>query len=108
MSYTHYISIDFGTSGCAIALGLDKPDPQQIRVFAAWNAGRMGVVLKHPTILLANPNGEFEKFGEEALRTYKRLKDKANDYYLFHRFKMNLYNRPVSISDSLQALTDPL
>ena len=96
-SYSHYISIDFGTSGCAIALGCDKLDPQQIQVFVGWIAKRMGVVSKCPTVLLANPNGEFEKFGKEALEAYNKLKNKANDYYLFYRFKMNLYDQPVSI-----------
>ena len=96
-SYTNYVSIDFGTSGCAIAVGHSNPDPENINVFSAWTEQHKGIQVKQPTILLVNPNGGFEKFGEEALQVYNQLKIKANDYYLFYRFKMNLYDSPVSI-----------
>ena len=92
LSPTHYISIDFGTSGCAFAIGLGNPDPTGIKVFSGWNEARMAVKLKCPTILLANPQGMFVSFGDNALDDYKRLK---SDYYLFERFKMKLYNAPV-------------
>ena len=93
---THYVSIDFGTSGCAIAVGLANPDPSKIRVFSSWIQGRAGTVLKYPTVLLTDPNGGFVQFGEEALAAHKKLREVANDYFLFSRFKMNLYKTPVS------------
>ena len=92
---THYVAIDFGTSGCAIAIGLGKPEPAGIRVFSGWTEARMAVKLKCPTILLANPQGEFVSFGDSALDDYKHLKNEASNYYLFKRFKMKLYNAPV-------------
>ena len=93
--HTHYVAIDFGTSGCALAIGLGNPEPKDIEVFSGWNNVRMGVQLKCPTILLANPQGTFESFGDKALDDYKSLKSKASDYYLFQRFKMKLYENPV-------------
>ena len=92
-AHTHYVSIDFGTSGCAIAMGLGR-EPE-INVFSGWVEARMGVQLKCPTILLADPQGEFVSFGDNALDEYKRLKNEASDYYLFERFKMKLYDAPV-------------
>ena len=91
--YTHYISIDFGTSGCAIAVGFSNPKPDNISVFSGWN--RLQFQVKHPTILLVDPKGKFVSFGEKALKKYKELKDQAKDYFLFHRFKMKLYDAPV-------------
>ena len=92
--YTHYISIDFGTSGCAIAVGHSDAKPKNIRVFSGWN--KLQFEAKNPTILLVDPNGAFVSFGEEALKKYKRLKDQAESYFLFHGLKMKLYDSPVS------------
>ena len=93
--YTHYIAIDFGTSGCAIAVGFTKPEPKKIYLFSRWAGTNDAARVKHPTILLADPQGKFVSFGEQAFQTYKNLKGKAQDYYLFHRFKMKLYDAPV-------------
>ena len=95
MAYTHYVSIDFGTSGCTFATGLGKPEPKGIEVFCAWKEARMGRQLKCPTVLLADAKGEFVNFGDSALDEYKRLKNEAENYYLFERFKMKLYDTPV-------------
>ena len=92
--YTHYISIDFGTSGCAIAVGFSKPEPKKIRVFSGWAGQRIGVQAKYPTILLVDPQGAFVSFRGEAFDSFRKLKDQAKDYYLFHRFKMKLYDAP--------------
>lgn len=94
-THSHYVSIDFGTSGCAFAVGLGIPEPKRIRVFSGWNEARMGLQLKCPTILLADPQGKFVSFGDKALDDYKSLGVKAQDYYLFQRFKMKLYDSPV-------------
>ena len=94
--YTHYISIDFGTSGCAIAVGFSNPEPKKIYVFSEWNRTKAGVQTKYPTILLADPQGAFVSFGDEAFGAFNKLKGQAHqDYYLFHRIKMALYDAPV-------------
>ena len=96
-NYSKYIAIDFGTSGCTIALGFQKPDPKKILVYSNWNGSRTGVGMKCPSILLVNPSKQFEKFGEEAFNEYNKLsRDDAKKYYYFYRFKMKLYNTPVS------------
>ena len=96
--YTHYIAIDFGTFGCAIAVGFSKPEPKKIYVFSEWGNSQTGLGIKYPTVLLADPQGAFVSFGNKALDDFEKLKGKgqAQDYYLFHRFKMKLYNNPVS------------
>ena len=96
LAYTHYVSIDFGTSGCSFAIGLgNEPEPEAINIFSGWDEARMGTQLKCPTILLVDPQGKFVNFGDSALDDYKRLKSEASNYYLFQRFKMKLYHAPV-------------
>ena len=96
--YTHYIAIDFGTSGCAIAVGFSKPEPEKVYVFSGWDGAKSGIQIKYPTILLADPQGEFISFGTKAFKAFVKLKDKAQNYYLFHRFKMKLYDAPVRLA----------
>lgn len=94
--YTHYISIDFGTYGCAIAIGFSNPKPEKIFVFSEWDRTTAGIQTKYPTVLLADPQGAFVSFGDEAISAFNKLKGQEHqDYYLFHRFKMNLYDSPV-------------
>ena len=96
LAHTHYVSIDFGTSGCAVAIGLARLGGEpEINVFSGWVEARMGTQLKCPTILLADPQGKFVSFGDSALDDYKDLKSEASNYYLFERFKMKLYDAPV-------------
>ena len=102
--YTHYISIDFGTSGCAIAVGYSKPEPKKIHVFSGWGIEQIGVQIKYPTVLLVDPQGAFVSFGDKAFDAFKKLKDQAQDYYLFHRFKMKLYHAPVRYSEAYSYL----
>ena len=75
---------------------LSKPKPD-IRLFTGWDDALVSSwQLKCPTILLADPQGKFVSFGNEALDDYKHLKKSESlDYYLFERFKMKLYDAPV-------------
>ena len=47
--YTHFITIDFGTSGCGVALALDNLG-EVPRAFTQWNPGMIST--KGPTIML--------------------------------------------------------
>ena len=95
--YTKYIAIDFGTSGCTIALGFVEPNPNKILVYTSWSELKKAVDVKCPSILLVSPLKKFENFGEEAFKRYSKLsKDDAKKYYYFYRFKMKLYSTPVS------------
>ena len=96
--FTHFISIDFGTSGCGIAMAT-KENKTDIKLFTAWEG--ISTDAKCPTVLLLNPDGTFESFGMKALTSYENKRslpqpEKADDYLLFQKFKMHLYDNPVS------------
>ena len=95
--YTHYIAIDFGTSGCGAVLltsASEKP-----RLFSKWLTSQIAVGIKSPTVLLLDHNKECEAFGLKArLNYYKKSIKHSNEfknYYLFEHFKMNLYEEKV-------------
>jgi len=92
--YTHYIAIDFGTSGCGIAVSTSI-NPSTPHVYSNWSTNK--IPIKAPTYLLLDDEGKFEAFGDIALKNYYsktglRNKDKVDQYYLFIRFKMCLYD----------------
>ena len=92
---TCFVAIDFGTSGCGMAVSTNI-DPEEIYVYTNWVQSKMTV--KCPTALLLNDEGEFEAFGYDAFYMYEtknrlRRPHKADQYYFFYRFKMCLYNK---------------
>ena len=97
--YTHIIAIDFGTSGCGIAVwNVAAPSIENIHLFSNWFKKTAGVSYKCPTIVLLDHKENVEAFGLEAIQKYHSKRgvahgDKINDYYLFTRFKTNLYNK---------------
>ena len=98
-TFTHFISIDFGTSGCGIAMAT-KDNQSDIKLFTAWEG--MSIEAKCPTVLLLDPEENFERFGVNAIASYEKktsLKkpDRADEYLLFQKFKMHLYNNPVRV-----------
>ena len=104
---THYIAIDFGTSGCGIAVwntklrSSSRGDEPEVYTNPKWVPGTKGTAVKCPTVLLLDHNGEFEAFGLKALKSYQNCKHglrhpkEVNNYYLFTRFKMCLYDEKV-------------
>ena len=98
IEFTHFVSIDFGTSGCGIAIAT-KENPKDIKLFTAWEG--MNTNVKCPTVLLLDPSAQFVSFGQKAKTSYETKNvsnpDKANDYLLFHKFKMHLYDNPVRV-----------
>jgi len=103
--YSHYIAVDFGTSGCGIAVWNTRlqQDEPQVYTNPKWVPGAKGVAVKCPTILLLDHKGEFEAFGLKALQNYQngkrglRCPEEVNNYYLFTRFKMCLYDEKVCV-----------
>ena len=96
--YTHFIAIDFGTYGCGIAISTAAEKQDDVHVYSNW--GHSKVAVKCPTVLLLDDEGKFEAFGDEALKNYQsksglRRPEKVNEYYLFNRFKMCLYEEKV-------------
>ena len=94
-------AIDFGTtySGYAFSWRHDYlKNPLKIQTNTAWNAGgRQLMSLKAPTCVLLNKQKELESFGYEAENRYTDIviDGEQNDYYYFHRFKMNLHKNEV-------------
>ena len=98
IQFTHFVAIDFGTSGCGIAFAT-KGNPQDIRLYATWEGIKIDT--KCPTVLLLDPSAQFVSFGQKAKTSYemKTVPNpvEANDYLLFHKFKMHLYDNPVRV-----------
>ena len=96
--FTHFVSIDFGTSGCRVAIMI-KDTPNEIRLFTAWEGMNADAIC--PTVLLLDPSAQFVSFGRKAKIAYETQNlpdsDKANDYLLFHKFKIHLYDKPVRV-----------
>lgn len=94
-------AIDFGTtySGYAFSMRHEfKTDPLKIHANQAWNSGGRALLsLKTPTCLLLNDRKELDSFGYEAENKYADIvmDDEQDNYYYFHRFKMNLHNNTV-------------
>ena len=102
-TFTHFVSIDFGTSGCGIAVATTE-NKSDIKLFTTWEG--MNIEAKCPTVLLLDPEENFEKFGVKAKESYAKktsLKkpDRADEYLLFQKFKMHLYNNPVRVNYSV-------
>ena len=99
-NYTHFIAIDFGTSGTGIAVWGKAYKEIEVYTNPKWVPGQKGVAVKCPTALLLDPDGEFEAFGLTAIENYQgkqglRYPKKSEDYYFFNRFKMCLYDEKV-------------
>ena len=101
--YSHFIAIDFGTSGSGIAVWGRGYKNIEVYTNPKWVPGQKGVAVKCPTALLLDPDGEFEAFGLKAIENYQvkqglRYPKKSEEYFFFNRFKMCLYDEKVSLS----------
>ena len=100
--YLFVAAIDFGTtySGYAFSSrGEFKKDPLKIVANQAWNAGsQRHLSPKTPTCLLLDDNEELVSFGYEAENKYSDIviDHQQNEYFFFHRFKMQLYKNKVN------------
>lgn len=104
-NFTHFIAIDFGTSGSGIAVFGRTYDNIRVYTNPKWVPGQKGIAVKCPTALLLDPNGEFEAFGLTAMENYHgkhglRYPKQSEDYYFFNRFKMCLYDEKVQSMDN--------
>ena len=94
-------ALDFGTtySGYAFSMRHEfETEPLKIHCNHIWNAGARALSsMKTPTCLLLDKEKKFVAFGYDAENQYADLvMDKEHDdYYFFHRFKMNLHNNKV-------------
>jgi hypothetical protein len=75
-----------------------KADPLRIHANQAWNSGGKAFLsLKTPTCLLLDDKKQLVAFGYDAENRYADIvmDGEQDDYYYFHRFKMNLHNNKV-------------
>ena len=95
-------AIDFGTtfSGYAFAIRNDyKVDPMRISGNHWQTGSQPGLSLKTASCILFDPTQKFHSFGGDAEDKYTELAQ-ANehiDWFYFKRFKMQLYDKHVSL-----------
>lgn len=99
-------AFDLGTTFSSYAFanrGELKDDPSKISSCAWCTGSQPGLSLKTPTCILFDKDQNFFAFGTEAEGTYTELaqEDDHVDWFYFRRFKMQLYNKQVSISCKL-------
>ncbi|XP_053392729.1 heat shock 70 kDa protein 12B-like [Mercenaria mercenaria] len=95
LKYTKLLvaAMDFGTTYSGYAFSF-RDKPNNIQTNPSWVAGSAQLMsMKCPTSVLLKPNKEFHSFGFEAENKYAELaEDKEHqEWYLFRRFKMALY-----------------
>lgn len=88
------VAIDFGTTYTGYAFSF-RHEYQRDRLKISTNiwTHNVGLSEKAPTAILLNKNQEVVSFGYDALNDYAELTEakKQSKFFLFHRFKMNLY-----------------
>ena len=99
-NFSHFIAIDFGTSGSGIAVHGKGYKEIMVYMNPKWVPKQIGMAVKCPTALLLDPYGKFEAFGLTAIESYQnkrglRYPEKSEEYYFFNRFKMCLYDEKV-------------
>ncbi|KAL6459495.1 hypothetical protein MHYP_G00329670 [Metynnis hypsauchen] len=89
-----FIAVDFGTAFSGYCFQFKEG--KQIRV-PKWGLEYGYETPKTPTCILFNEDGEFLKFGYDAVMTYTRLtpRVKAQNLYYFDNFKMELYGKEL-------------
>lgn len=94
-------AIDFGTTYSGYAFSLKhhfKQDPTLHIVTNKWQSGQL-LSHKAPTCVLFDKDGNFDCFGYDAEDKYMELAadedENVDEWYYFHRFKMNLYNQKI-------------
>jgi hypothetical protein len=95
-------AIDFGTtfSGYAFALRHDyKVDHMRVSGNLWQRGSQPGLSLKTPSCILFDPTQKFHSFGSDAEDKYVDLaqEDEHIDWFYFKRFKMQLYDKHVSL-----------
>ena len=92
-------ALDIGTtfSGYAFSMRYEfEAEPLKIHYSHIGDAGALAASsMKTPTCLLLDKEKKFVAFGYDAENQYAYLvmDKKHDDYYFFHRFKMNLHNK---------------
>ena len=95
-------AIDFGTTYSGYAYKFHHQD--EIKSNPPWRAGCLGLdTLKTPTVLLLNPELQFDSFGYEAQDNFLDVVEdnEEESWYYFDEFKMALYDEKVSIIDNV-------
>lgn len=99
-------AIDLGTTFSSYAFatrGEFKDDPTKISSYAWYTGSQPGLSLKTPTCILFDKVKNFFAFGAEAEDKYTELAQEEDHIHwsFFRRFKMQLYDKQVSLSCKL-------
>ena len=92
------VAIDFGTTYSGYAYSLHS-DPSKVWANKAWVADTSFLSKKTPTSVLLNTEMQFDSFGYEAEKKYRRLlaDEEEAGWHLFRQFKMKLHTSEVTI-----------
>ena len=88
------VAIDFGTTFSGYAFSF-KDKPKAVKTNTSWS--KQLVSLKAPTSVLLDDERKFHSFGYEAEAKYGQLieDEEGDEWSLFRKFKMVLYNNTV-------------
>ncbi|XP_062593914.1 heat shock 70 kDa protein 12A-like isoform X2 [Saccostrea cucullata] len=107
LSYLFVAAIDLGTTFSGVAFSSrDAFTKEPTNVWLKTWHGTI-VTYKTPTVILFDQNGDFDSFGYEAEDRYTDLllDGVAENWSLFRRFKMSLYEQQ-SVLESLELVAD--
>eukprot|EP01084_Bolivina_argentea_P259870 438685_1 len=85
------IGVDFGTDGLGIAYAFDN----NVYVHDKWRSKNYGAITKPKTTVLLDQNGQVVAIGMDAKHIYFAVDDTDDQFMLFERYKMSLYDEEL-------------
>eukprot|EP01083_Nonionella_stella_P013584 38221_1 len=97
-----HIAIDFGTDGVGLAYAYHN----EIFVHSKWSSKKYGDQIKPKTLILLDKEDEILAFGLDAKFTYMAVASQRNEWNLFERFKMSLYETPKAYDQQIEVIEE--
>eukprot|EP01084_Bolivina_argentea_P087406 157869_1 len=102
-SFKLTIAIDFGTDGLGLAYAYNN----KIHAHSEYDAKRFASAIKSRNTVLIRQNdnkeGKAVSFGVEARFSYMNIGEECDDFLLFERFKMSLYEHELENTLALES-----
>ena len=99
-TYKLIVAVDIGTTYTKVAWSRMKLAEPQVHLFLGgqWEEGQVPTAVLYRPAQHSCPPREFDSFGHAAIHMWHR--EEMQDWALFQTFKMELYNRKVSMFSS--------